>query len=889
MEGDHSRANDGERCPAVDATIKVFEQLRRAERPPAPRPPPWYDAKATAIHRKHLIAELKSADERLHAITSGRLPLGWADYDGQRTAIKAIFVDLVRHEMKFCRQHNVEQHFWRILYYNFIESIRRLMAASDKSSDVYRCCCVASEHLIDDGLRHFDGLLEATARAYDFRLDDFLGANGGRSLRGLKYVSLALVAAQKMCMYVGDLLRYRELINQTAHFDAAMDWYVKAYQLIPSNGMPSNQMAILSLYNKRKFDAIFYHMRSLSASNPIKSAKESLVILFDELRKKWQSLEAQRDRRTDSRRPRSEEHFKREIWVHPRDGQLNYRTVFVGGDGSEPADPADLYKKFILHFSHVHGVLFTRVACETLEQCTRQSLQQLRELLGHRAAAIFAGHKMTQMLVLNVFAVDNCSRDESPLLLPAVAFLFTFVAVVLSKIQDDLAELISSGPSEAHKRIDQFQLAENVDTSLTVLSLWSKWAQTKRSVWSTPPTLRAIHQSGAPFGLCIWSELAKAATALAAFDFTASDFITVCPNDVHAKDGLVKFRLPEELITLGTPYLLHANNLFCSGAADARSACSFVRLRNVYEFCAEELAEGERPLLRRANGGKFVASDVCDAQNEPFRSANNEPPSTSSNASAPSERHSSDSHDSHGGSDEEAAAQRPSRVQADTMPHSSSDEIQKLLQRKTELEQSHKMHEQMNRFTQEILRQDNADVVCIEIRPKYLVPDTNCYIDFLDEIKQLVGMYPAYHVIVPLVVLNELEGLAKGDASGTRRADTPVQAQRALVLLKSSGNAVKCATTKGSFLNSMTFTRETDASPVNQHLNNDDKILLTVANLTEAHSKRAVSPADAATPTNLQRKVVLLTNDRNLKLKAIAQNIPVRELIDFVKWSGIGK
>lgn len=45
---------------------------------------------------------------------------------------------------------------------------------------------------------------------------------------------------------------------------------------------------MLSLLNsqKRKIDAVYFYMRSLMSSNPFLSAKESLVALFDEIRKK---------------------------------------------------------------------------------------------------------------------------------------------------------------------------------------------------------------------------------------------------------------------------------------------------------------------------------------------------------------------------------------------------------------------------------------------------------------------------------------------------------------------------------------------------------------------------------------------------------------------------
>lgn len=41
-------------------------------------------------------------------------------------------------------------------------------------------------------------------------------------------------------------------------------------------------------------------------------------------------------------------------------------------------------------------------------------------------------------------------------------------------------------------------------------------------------------------------------------------------------------------------------------------------------------------------------------------------------------------------------------------------------------------------------------------------------------------------------------------------------------------------------------------------------------------------------PRRLEREVVLLTEDRNLRVKAYARDVPVRELPDFMRWSGLG-
>lgn len=63
-------------------------------------------------------------------------------------------------------------------------------------------------------------------------------------------------------------------------------WYTKANQINPKNGRPYNQLALLAVYEKRKLDAVYYYMRSLMASNPFQSAKDSLLTLFEEYRRK---------------------------------------------------------------------------------------------------------------------------------------------------------------------------------------------------------------------------------------------------------------------------------------------------------------------------------------------------------------------------------------------------------------------------------------------------------------------------------------------------------------------------------------------------------------------------------------------------------------------------
>lgn len=48
------------------------------------------------------------------------------------------------------------------------------------------------------------------------------------------------------------------------------------------------------------------------------------------------------------------------------------------------------------------------------------------------------------------------------------------------------------------------------------------------------------------------------------------------------------------------------------------------------------------------------------------------------------------------------------------------------------------------------------------------------------------------------------------------------------------------------------------------------------------------SSAEEGQPRRLKREVVLLTEDRNLRVKALARDVPVREVPDFVQWAELG-
>lgn len=140
-----------------------------------------------------------------------------------------------------------------------------------------------------------------------------------------------LAFVQRCLIQLGDLARYRELFNdkdgrppagkpqdharhrggrkvgagqgsapnlpppsRTRNFTRAFDLYNQARLLIPSEGNPSNQLAILSMYSDDVFSAVFHYYRALCVERPFPTSRNNLESAL----KKFQSS-AERDEGND--------------------------------------------------------------------------------------------------------------------------------------------------------------------------------------------------------------------------------------------------------------------------------------------------------------------------------------------------------------------------------------------------------------------------------------------------------------------------------------------------------------------------------------------------------------------------------------------------------------
>lgn len=830
------------------------------------------DAARAARHRV-LLQEVDRADAILHAqILRGPIALAhhWGDVADTRTFLQNALQRLLMSDLKYCQADNIEHHFWKILYYNFIELLRKFtqMSPEDKPKIVGLINVI-----IEEGNTFFENLVQLLEKTYKFNVEDYINDNHVLPPKGLGYVGLALISVQKIYVFLGDLARYKEQVNETNNYAKSKFWYTKAQQINPKNGRPYNQLAILAIYARRKLDAVYYYMRSLMSSNPFHSARESLLSLFDENRKKYEA--AERKRRAALETPKSSESglssgassvegsgVRREVWVRPG----GHRTTTIRPTSTQEhlasMTSVELNKDFITSYLHVHGKLITKIGMETFYESASLMLREFRALL-HRQPLPTPAARLLQLTALNMFAVETTAAshkevkdggERSAWLECALSVSLLMFGAMLERC----CALLPEAPQSQH-HADALLL-------LPAIKVWSDWMLCHSSVWNPPPTFDNfdIESDNDP-----WDWLARLMNILEALDDKSIKFGN------KMKEGHVCVRLPEDASLAGfTPlmYMEPAVGWVRTEPTSPHYANEHaLRITKLLFFGTEYLVGVEPPVLRLEYPADAAPRYVSAVQ----RIQTNHPPLQHLSEDSEGDDKRSDNNSGSANNNE------------GTEIEGTDEATRKLLRRKEQLESRKATLEKHRQRMHEILRGDSVGGE-VEVRPRLLVPDTNCFIDHLPLLQAVVAApLQPYTLAVPVVVMTELEGLQ-------RCARVGGAARGALRWVWSAGPALRLATSRGSLLPSRTCTAESDAAGTN-----DDRVLATAlalhanltntANTTVDADSRSDDRRETSKVNRRVREVVLLTDDRNLRVKALAAELPTRDLPSFIQWAGISQ
>lgn len=103
------------------------------------------------------------------------------------------------------------------------------------------------QEIISEGIKFYENVYQQLYQKYLLKETQITNSENQRSQH--KIDLMARVTAQKLLIYLGDLWRYKIKDLQGQDYSEAEKYYHQAQVLVPSNGVPYNQLAIVAIHN----------------------------------------------------------------------------------------------------------------------------------------------------------------------------------------------------------------------------------------------------------------------------------------------------------------------------------------------------------------------------------------------------------------------------------------------------------------------------------------------------------------------------------------------------------------------------------------------------------------------------------------------------------------
>ncbi|CAF3660038.1 unnamed protein product [Rotaria sordida] len=791
-----------------------------------------------------------------------------------KITLQQAYIHAMMTDMELSLSKNLDAQLWKSCFHNVIERFREYDKQLTDNNNVKKYI----ETVIEDGERFFLAFIRQLESAFHIDTQLYFNPNVYSPELNTIVAKYALLCTQHCFLNLGDLARYKETNRNGTDYSEARKYYFRARLLYPKNGKSCKQLAILAVMTHRRLDAIYYYVRALATTTLNDSVKQNLVSLFEEARRRLETFEKElKEREKKNERKIRAGNQKLEIWKRT-DGTVVGRSLDDGQSTNNQNDfdgcvsQQELIHWFILNYITLHGKLYTKTGMETYTELCSRMLRQFQYLLRHDPC-VFGKQQLVQMMAINMYQIEvakqvNVSVDivvrsqyeESSLQLALDMFglLTEQTAIILERHLKTRSTINNSETPSPPPPIFNSWL-RHVFPSLKIFTDWMTC--NANSFIPLPDQLPA--EFGPHPDILI--SLAKVINLIRTIDRTYIQLGSNLTNSVPVileEDIELSGFYP--LLTLPADTLQTISDTPLDEAKDSKR---IVRLC----FFADYLCGLKQPVF------------IYDVQQKTYHPA--------LKSSIHSERSKSPTNDNQNLSmDHEYNSNEPVSPlsNSNNIDQSSTDSIvngidmKELKRKKRQLEHQLAEKQKQEQVVKDIL--NTSRLIEIEVIPRFIVLDTNCFVNYLPIIYKLIKQ-GRFIIIIPLIVICELDKLSVttivDDDSYEHAEMVRRQSIQAVKMIEecfaSKERRVQAMTGEGTVLDSIQFRNE-----VKKHESNDDTILGCC--LKYCHDNpREFFPANKDGAIRLHREVVLITDDRNLRLKAQARNVPVKDLMKFLE------
>eukprot|EP00698_Gefionella_okellyi_P014254 TRINITY_DN3956_c0_g1_i2.p1 TRINITY_DN3956_c0_g1~~TRINITY_DN3956_c0_g1_i2.p1 ORF type:complete len:339 (+),score=72.50 TRINITY_DN3956_c0_g1_i2:53-1069(+) len=210
-----------------------------------------------------------------------------------REELRSLLEQLILTDYDFAASRDVELLLWRSIFYKRIEAYRGMMRKAAAATTVKAQSSLAHLTqqffaLVSEASAYYQTFIHKLEVTYDMQLEPLV--TQPPRIVASEAEQRFRCGCYRCLLFLGDLARYRELHSSRAKdFSDASRYYLNAIKLAPEQGNAHNQLAVLATYQEDEAAAVFYYLRSLSATKPFTTAKENLTLLFEKNRKRYNS------------------------------------------------------------------------------------------------------------------------------------------------------------------------------------------------------------------------------------------------------------------------------------------------------------------------------------------------------------------------------------------------------------------------------------------------------------------------------------------------------------------------------------------------------------------------------------------------------------------------